>query len=114
MKIYIIYILIININNVDLYFIQNQNKKICANCKFLIPGKDECSKFGKIDIITGDYDYNKAIIIREDETKCGTDAIFFEQNYFKFITIFLNFIYDNFLLIIFINYFLLFFFNHRL
>lgn len=104
MKIYYIFIFIITINKVDLYFIQNQNKKICANCKFFIQDRDECSKFGKIDIITGDYDYKKAIIIREDETKCGTDAIFFKQNYFKFISIFLNFIYNNLLLIIIIDY----------
>ena len=36
------------INMVESNFIQNQNKPICANCKFFIPHKNECSKFGTI------------------------------------------------------------------
>ena len=80
-------IFIIKIHNVELYFIKNQNKPICANCKFYIPTNNECSKFGEIDIITNDYIYEKAIIVRNDDNKCGEDAIFFKQNYFKFITI---------------------------
>ena len=82
------YIIFINkIKNVELYFIKNQNKPICANCKFYIPTNNKCSKFGKINIITNDYMYDEAIIVRNDDNKCGEDAIFFKQNYFKFITI---------------------------
>jgi hypothetical protein len=83
------------ITNVELYLLQNQNKKICANCKFFIPNKNECTKFGDVDIITDEYDYESAIEMRKDETKCGEDAIFFKKNYFKFITTFLNFVSDN-------------------
>jgi len=80
-------IFIIKIHNVELYFIKNQNKPICANCKFYIPTNNKCSKFGEINIITNDYMYEEAIIVRNDDNKCGEDAIFFKQNYFKFITI---------------------------
>ena len=78
---------IIKIESVELYFIKNQNKPICANCKFYIPTNSKCSKFGEINIITNECRYEEAIIVRTDENKCGEDAIFFKQNYFKFITI---------------------------
>ena len=82
------YIIFINkIKNVELYFIKNQNKPICANCKFYIPTNNKCSKFGEINIITNEHVYEEAIIVRNDDNKCGEDAIFFKQNYFKFITI---------------------------
>jgi len=78
---------LINIHRVELYFIQNQNKPICANCKFFIANKNECSKFGYVDIITGKYSYDQASDVRNDNDKCGEYAIFFRKNYFKFITI---------------------------
>ena len=80
-------IFIIKIENVELYFIKNQNKPICANCKYFIPINNECSKFGEINIITNEHIYEDAIIVRTDDDKCGEDAMFFKQNYFKFITI---------------------------
>ena len=80
-------IFIIKIESVELYFIKNKNKPICANCKYFIPINNECSKFGEINIITNKYTYEDAIIVRTDDNKCGEDAIFFKQNYFKFITI---------------------------
>lgn len=78
---------IIKIESVELYFIKNQNKPICANCKFYIPTNSKCSKFGEINIITNECRYEDANIVRMDENKCGEDAVFFKQNYFKFITI---------------------------
>ena len=80
-------IFIIKIHNVELYFIKNQNKPICANCKFYIPTNNKCSNFGEINIITNEHIYEEAIIVRNDDNKCGEDAIFFKENYFKFITI---------------------------
>jgi hypothetical protein len=80
-------IFIIKIENVELYFIKNQNKPICANCKYFIPTNNECSKFGEINIITNEHTYEEAIIVRTNDDKCGEDAMFFKQNYFKFITI---------------------------
>jgi hypothetical protein len=84
-----------SIGNVDLYLIQNQNKQICANCKFFIANKNECSKFGDVDIITGKCTYETATSVRNDEDKCGEYAIFFEKNHFKFITIPYYFALDN-------------------
>ena len=65
-----------SIHKVQLYLIQNQNKPICANCKF-----------GNVDIITGKHSYESATIVRNDENKCGEYAIFYKNNYFKFITV---------------------------
>ena len=72
-----------------------QSRKICANCKFFIANKNECSKFGDVNIITGDHKYNKAIDVRNDESKCGEDAIFFKKNNFKFLTVPYKYAMDN-------------------
>ena len=72
-------IFIIKIHKVEPYFIKNQNKPICANCKFYIPTNNECSKFGEIDIITNDYIYEKAIIVRNDDNKCGKMLYFLNK-----------------------------------
>jgi hypothetical protein len=83
------------IHNSEPYYIQNQNKQICANCKFFIPNKNECSKFGTIDIVTNEYHYELAKNVRKDDNKCGEDAIFFKRNYFKCITVPFYFVVDN-------------------
>jgi hypothetical protein len=83
------------IHKTELYFIQNKNKPICANCKFFISNKNECSKFGDINIITGEHTYETAISVRNDEDKCGIYGIFFKKNYFKFITIPYYFLLEN-------------------
>jgi hypothetical protein len=93
---------IINIREFESYFIKNQDKPICANCKYFIPNKNECSKFGDIDIITNEYTYEEAIIVRNDETKCREDALFFEKNNLKFITIPYYFLLKNNNIIIFL------------
>ena len=77
----------IHIYKTEPYFIQNQNKPICANCKFFIPTNNECSKFGTIDIVSNKCNYEKAMNVRKDDTKCGDEAVFFKRNYFKFITV---------------------------
>jgi hypothetical protein len=104
MKIYI-YIFIIAISKVDLYLLQNHNIKICANCKFFISNKNKCNKFGNIDIITGKYNYEDAIEVKNDYDKCDEDAIFYKKNYFKFISISFNFILENNLSIFLFCYF---------
>jgi len=83
------------IHNSQPYFIQNQNKPVCANCKYFIPNKNECSKFGSIDIVTNEYHYEPALTVRKDDNKCGEEAIFFKQNYFKCITVPFYFVVDN-------------------
>ena len=98
---------IINIYRVELYFIQNQDKPICGNCKFFIPNKNQCKKFGDLNIITGKYTYEKAKDVRNDENKCGEYAIFFKKNYFKFITNSYYFILENGKLIFVLIYYFL-------
>jgi hypothetical protein len=110
MQIYIIYIFITSIPSVKLFnLVQNYNKKICADCKFFISNKNECSKFGDVDIITGKYNYEKAVEVRNDYDKCGEDAIFFKKNNFKFISITFNFLLENSLSIYLFCYFSFFF-----
>lgn len=104
MKIYIIYIFINAILKIESYLLENHNKKICANCKFFISNKNECRKFGDIDIITGKHDYENAIELRNDNDKCGEDAIFFQKNYFKFISISFDFLLENNKLIFLLGY----------
>jgi hypothetical protein len=62
-------------------------KKICKDCRHFIGDNIECRKFGDINIITGEITYNSARSIRNDINKCGNDAIYFEKNNFKIITI---------------------------
>ena len=89
------------------HFIQNQNKPICANCKYFIPHKNECSKFGSIDIVTNEYHYEHALSVRNDDNKCGTEAVFFKRNYFKFITVPYYFLVNNSILVILPSIFIL-------
>ena len=77
---------IIRIQKVELYFLKNRENPKCINCKFFIPNKNECSKFGNVNIITGDFTYEAATIVRNDKNKCGKNAIYFKKNNFKFIT----------------------------
>ena len=95
MKILHYILLLTRIHKVELYFIKNQDKPICANCKFFIPNKNECRNFGNINIITNEYTYEEAINVRNDHNKCGEDAIFFQKNNLKFITIPYHFLLQN-------------------
>jgi hypothetical protein len=98
------YIFFINsIHNADLYFIENLNKPICANCKFFIKNKNECSVFSDVNIISGKYTFEKAFFVRNDENKCGEYALFYKKNHFKFITDPYYFILDNWILVSFFS-----------
>ena len=74
----------------SLFFISGSSlmptKKICKDCKHFIGDNFECRKFGDTNIITGKVTYKSARSIRDDEKKCGEDAILFEENHFKIIT----------------------------
>lgn len=39
-----------------------------------------------MDVVSGDYVYEKAIDVRKDDEKCGKEAIFFEKNDWKLIS----------------------------
>jgi hypothetical protein len=61
--------------------------KICNDCKYFIANDRKCAKFGEVNIITGKEIYEKAIDMRENNSKCGKDAQYFEKNNFKIITV---------------------------
>jgi hypothetical protein len=64
------------------------NKKLCRDCKYYISTTDrECRKFGDVNLVTGKEYYDSARSVRDDENKCGENAILFEKNHFKLITI---------------------------
>jgi hypothetical protein len=63
------------------------SKKICKNYIHFIGDEIECRKFGDTNLITGKVTYDSARSVRENEKKCGIDAIYFEENYFKIITV---------------------------
>jgi hypothetical protein len=85
---YIFFLCAIRFHSVKSYYIQNQNQivPICVNCKFFIANKNECSKFGEVNIVSGKYRYESATIIRKDEDKCGKYAFSYKENHYKFIT----------------------------
>jgi hypothetical protein len=64
-----------------------QNKKLCINCKYFIANKQECGKFGDIDLVTGKETYYLAQSVRRHEIQCGEEAKYFEKNNIKFITL---------------------------
>jgi hypothetical protein len=70
-------------------------KKICKDCIHFIGDNRECRKFGDTNIITGKVTYNSARSVREDKNKCGEDAILFEKNNLKIITVPYYFFKDN-------------------
>ena len=70
-------------------------KRICKDCKHFIGNDLECRKFGDTDIITGKVTYEYARSMRRDEKKCGDNAIHFEENHFKIVTVPYYFLKDN-------------------
>jgi hypothetical protein len=75
-------------------------KKICKDCRHFIGDNIECRKFSDTNIITGKVTYHSARYVREDVNKCGEEAIHFEENHFKIITIPYYFLKENWVLII--------------
>jgi hypothetical protein len=73
-------------------------KKICKDCRHFIGDNIECRKFGDTNIITGKVTYSSARSVREDNKKCGEDAIHFEENHFKIITVPYYFLKDNWII----------------
>lgn len=64
----------------------DKNYKLCKNCKYFINNR-ECQIFGNIDLVNGKLDYDLAKSVRNNENKCGSNAIYYEENKLKFITI---------------------------
>lgn len=62
-------------------------KKICRDCKHFIPDKRECRIFNETHLVTGEISYESARLAREYENNCGEEAVFFEKNQYKIITV---------------------------
>jgi len=60
--------------------------KICKNCKFFRPNNRECAYFSETDMVTGKKTYEYAVSMRNKESKCGTNATYYEENKYKIIT----------------------------
>jgi hypothetical protein len=75
-------------------------KKICTDCKHFIGDKIECRKFGDTNLVTGKVTYHSASRVREDEKKCGEDAIQFEENHCKIITVPYYFLKENWIMLL--------------
>jgi Pyruvate/2-oxoacid:ferredoxin oxidoreductase delta subunit len=65
-------------------FIRNTNYPICLNCVHFIPDETnypydplpddnygKCKKFGELNLVKGQIDYDMAKACRQNETKCG-------------------------------------------
>jgi len=73
-------------------------QKYCKDCKFFITNRRECALFSEADLVTGIKSYQYASTIRNNDNKCGKDAIFFEENQYKVFTVLYYFIADYWLL----------------
>ena len=67
-------------------FIKNINMPICKNCahykldKSLVSEEfTRCTKFGEMDIITGEITYDYAKLVRLSKSKCGINGSFFKE-----------------------------------
>jgi hypothetical protein len=67
--------------------------KICRDCKNY-NGRG-CKKYVITDIVTGEKSYYYAKAVRENEKKCGADAVHFEKNHYKIATIPYYFVKNN-------------------
>lgn len=76
-------------------FIKNFNVPICKNCVYFRPYQNDvqlfdlgkCTKFGKIDIISGIITYNYAANCRNSENLCSFNGTFFEERKHPNITL---------------------------
>jgi hypothetical protein len=62
-------------------------KKLCKDCKHFIADKKECALFGDMNLVTGDHNLKYASSARNNKDYCGEDAMYFETNNFKIITV---------------------------
>jgi len=65
----------------------SDNKKLCRDCKHFIENNRECSLFGDTNIVTGKKNYERAIDVRRNNNECGENAIYFEKNNYRLITV---------------------------
>jgi hypothetical protein len=70
--------------------IEKPKINLCNNCKHYIEilykestliGNyyGQCAKFTETNYVTGEFDFLSALIVRNDETKCGRNGTLFEK-----------------------------------
>jgi hypothetical protein len=94
LNLYIFITLILHINSSLI-----PTKKICIDCKHFIGDSIECRKFSDTNLVTGKISYDYARSARENKEKCGEDAIHFEKNHFKIITVPYYFLKNNYIVL---------------
>ena len=67
--------------------------KICRDCKYFTG--ETCKKYFITDIVTGEKSYYYARAVRENKEKCGEEAIHFEKNHYKIVTVPYYFVKNN-------------------
>ena len=67
-------------------FIQNSNVPLCKNCvyfqKYKMPefyDLGKCTKFGKMDIVSGEIEYQYAYTSRNNKDLCSFNGTYFEE-----------------------------------
>lgn len=80
--------------------IKNNDVPICKNCIYFENCKStknydlgKCTKFGKINIISGNIEYDYAFAMRNSEDHCGKKGLYFEEK--KYLEIINNIIQIN-------------------
>jgi hypothetical protein len=76
------------------FIINNKTKNHCVNCinyinyKYIYPHDEiyesetklgNCSLFGKQHLVTGEFEYDKALICRTNENKCGKEGQYYSK-----------------------------------
>ena len=75
-------------------FIQNSNVPLCKNCVYFQKYKypeyydlGKCTKFGKMDIVSGEIKYEYAYRSRNDDKLCSFNGTYFEERKHPDITL---------------------------
>lgn len=78
-------------------FIKNSNVPLCKNCVYFKSYKHpeyfdlgRCTKFGKMDIISGVIEYQYAYTCRNNENCCGINGTYFEERKYPDVTMFIT------------------------
>ena len=56
-----------------------KNNRHCIKCKYFLLSDSKCQKFKQQDFIMGDMKDVSAEICRKDETKCGFNAVYYNE-----------------------------------
>jgi hypothetical protein len=69
--------------------------KFCKDCRFYIANTRECSVFSDSNLVTGVKSYVYASSARQNDNKCGKDAVYFQENNYKWLTVPYYFLINN-------------------